>query len=238
MRTRDGNALALAPVRLAAWLLPWLFAALANAAPSDALAELEGRLQRMASFSANFEQTVYGPFGEALQTTRGRLYLQRPGRLRWEVAAPYPQLVLADGESLWVHDPDLAQVTVRPLAEAAGTPGALLTGVAPQLGSAFSVQPLPEEEGEAAGLARYLMRPLAEDAVLQTATLGFATEDVLRRVDLVDHLQQTTRIVFTAAELNPVLDSALFQFEVPPGADVIGHVPVSQPEQLGEPSSD
>ena len=222
----------------AAWLLPCLFAPLANADPNDALAELEDRLQRMTSFSANFEQTVYGPFGEALQTTHGRLNLKRPGRLRWEVVAPYPQLVLADGESLWVHDPDLAQVTVQPLAEAAGTPGALLTGIAPQLGSTFSVQPLPEQEGEATGLARYLMRPLAEDAVLQTATLEFSADDVLRRVDLVDHLQQTTRIVFTAAELNPVLDSALFEFEVPPGADVIGNVPVSQSGQLGERGSD
>ena len=219
-------------------MLPWLFTAFAHAVPNEALAELEARLQRMTSFSANFEQTVYGPFGEALQTTHGRLYLQRPGRLRWEVAAPYPQLVLADGESLWVHDPDLAQVTVQPLAEAAGTPGALLAGIAPQLGSAFSVQPLPEEEGQEAGLARYLMRPLAEDAVLQTATLEFSADDLLRRVDLVDHLQQTTRIVFTAAELNPVLESTLFEFEVPPGADVIGHVPVSQSGQLGERGSD
>lgn len=222
----------------AAWLLPCLLAGFAHAAPNEALAELEARLQRMTSFSANFEQTVYGPFGEALQTTHGRLYLKRPGRLRWDVAEPYPQLVLADGESLWVHDPDLAQVTVQPLAEAAGTPGALLTGMAPQLEGAFNVEALPEEEGQQAGLARYTVRPLDEDSVLQTATLAFSADDMLHRVDLVDHLQQTTRIVFTAAELNPVLDSALFQFEVPPGADVIGHVPVSQPEQLGEPSPD
>ena len=224
--------------RPAAWLLPCLFAAFANGAASEALTELEARLQRMTSFSASFEQTVYGPFGEALQTTNGRLYLKRPGRLRWDVAEPYPQLVLADGESLWIHDPDLEQVTVQPLAEAAGTPGALLTGVAPQLDGAFDVRALAEDEGQDAGLARYMVRPLDEDSVLQTATLAFSADDVLHRVDLVDHLQQTTRIVFTATELNPVLDSALFQFEVPPGADVIGHVPVSQPEQLGEPSPD
>lgn len=206
------------------WLLAAPFAAAATGTP-DALADLERRLQRMASFQANFEQRVANQFGETLQTTTGRIHLKRPGRLRWEVAAPYPQLVLADGQSLWVHDPDLAQVTVRPLAEAvAGTPAAFLTGMADDLGDAFSVARLPDEPP--AGTVRYAVRPQDDSSVLREAVVTFS-HGVLSAIDLVDYLQQTTHVVFTAAEVNPELDSALFEFQVPPGADVIGRIPDS-----------
>lgn len=180
----------------------------------------------MASFQANFEQRVANQFGETLQTTTGHIHLLRPGRLRWEVAVPYPQLVLADGQSLWVHDPDLAQVTVRPLAEAvAGTPAAFLTGMADDLGDAFSVARLPDEPR--AGTVRYAVQPQDDSSVLREAVVTFSPSGVLSAIDLVDYLQQTTHVVFTAAEVNPELDSALFEFQVPPGADVIGRIPDS-----------
>ena len=208
-----------------------------TAAETPALADLERRLQGMASFRADFEQTVQSRFGETLQTTSGRMHLQRPGRLRWEVAAPYPQLVLADGESLWVHDPDLAQVTVQPLAEAvAGTPAVFLTGLpgaAPDLARDFAVTvplaPTPPDR-----LARYALRPRDPGSVLREAVLAFGEGAMLRGIDIVDHLGQTTRIVFRAAALNPVLPSGLFVFEVPPEADVIGHVPAARSDRPGQ----
>lgn len=209
------------------------------AVETPALADLERRLQGMASFQADFEQTVQSRFGETLQTTSGRMHLQRPGRLRWQVAAPYPQLVLADGESLWVYDPDLAQVTVQPLAEAvAGTPAVFLTGLpgaAPDLARDFAVTvpPTPPDR-----LARYALRPRDPGSVLREAVLAFGEGAMLRGIDIVDHLGQTTRIEFGAATLNPVLPSGLFEFEVPPEADVIGHVPASQSGGFGGPNQD
>ncbi len=208
-----------------------------TAAETPALADLERRLQGMASFQADFEQTVQSRFGETLQTTSGRMHLRRPGRLRWEVAAPYPQLVLADGESLWVYDPDLAQVTVQPLAEAvAGTPAVFLTGLpgaAPDLARDFAVTvplaPTPPDR-----LARYALTPRDPGSVLREAVLAFGEGAMLRGIDIVDHLGQTTRIEFRAAAMNPVLPSGLFVFEVPPEADVIGHVPAARSDRPGQ----
>lgn len=229
------------PRRATVRLLACLAAAGAGAQAAPALEALERRLQAMTSFQADFEQTVLNRFGETLQTTSGRMYLERPGRLRWDVAAPYPQLVLADGESLWVHDPDLAQVTVQPLAEAvAGTPAAFLTGLpgmAPALARDFDVHvpPAPPD-----GRPRYALRPRDSSSVLREAVLAFGEDGLLRGIDIVDHLGQTTRIAFRAVALNPVLPSGLFEFEVPPEADVIGHVPASRPAGAGggEPAQD
>ena len=207
------------------------------AAETSTLADLERRLQGMASFQADFELTVLNRFGETLQTTSGRMHLQRPGRLRWEVAAPYPQLVLADGESLWVYDPDLAQVTVQPLAEAiAGTPAVFLAGLpggASDLARDFDAT-VPPASTPPDGLARYALAPRDPGSVLREAVLAFAEDAMLRGIDIVDHLGQSTRIAFTAAVMNPVLPSGLFEFEVPPEADVIGHVPASRAAQPGQ----
>lgn len=210
----------------------------AQAEEEGASAELERLLADVATFAAEFEQVVANSYGEVLQTSTGRMRLQRPGRLRWEVDAPYPQLLVADGRSLWVFDPDLEQATVRPLSEAIeGTPAAFLIdagGAAAQ----FHVRRAAPNEGDAA--QRFVLAPRDAGAVLREATLSFSNAGAPSGIDIVDHLNQRTRIAFTAARLNPVLESTLFDFEVPAGIDVIGDVPprgqgAAHPERSARP---
>ena len=133
--------------------------------------ELEALLAGMTSFQARFEQTVLNRFGEELQTTTGSMHLQRPGRLRWEVDDPYAQLLLADGESLWIYDPDLLQVTVQPLAPAIeGSPATFLTGVASDVRPHFAVQAVqpPMPDGK-----RFVLEPLADTSVFRDARSPF-----------------------------------------------------------------
>ena len=130
----------------------------AGASPVDA-AELEVLLNGMKSFRAEFRQTVAGHLGEVLQTSTGRMHLERPGRLRWEVDDPYPQLVLADGDSVWVYDPDLEQVTVQPLVETLeGSPAVFLTGASADVEAHFAV--VEEDNGDARqGERRFVLTP-------------------------------------------------------------------------------
>lgn len=206
----------------------------ASASPVDA-AELEELLNGMRSFRAEFRQTVTSHLGEALQTSTGRMHLERPGRLRWEVDDPYPQLVLADGDSVWIYDPDLEQATVQPLAETVeGSPAIFLTGTA-DLENHFTV--VEEAEGsEQDGARRFVLTPrddpardAASGSLFRRITVRFSARGVLMGLDVVDHLEQVTAIAFTAAALNPVLESSLFDFEVPEGVDVIGDIPANPP---------
>ena len=88
--------------------------------PDEALARFVDRVETL---SADFEQIERDDRDEVLQSSRGHLWLQRPGRFRWEVTEPFSQLVVADGDTLWNYDPDLAQATRRPAREAnAGIP--------------------------------------------------------------------------------------------------------------------
>ncbi len=200
--------------------LPLLIAPFAGA---DDSARLERLLGDMASFQAEFEQVTMNRFGDVMQTVAGRMRLQRPGRLRWEVDEPYPQLVLADGELLWVFDPDLDQVTVQPLAEAIeGWPAAFLTGIDADLARQFEVRAL---QGAADVGARFVLEPRHPGSVFREATLTFTAAGRLAELAIADHLEQTTRIAFAAAERNPAQAPTLFEFEVPPGVDVIGEIP-------------
>ena len=209
--------------------------ACSSTAHAQAAAELEQILGDMAAFEAQFEQVVTNSFGETLQRSTGRMHLQRPGMLRWEVDEPYPQLLLADGVSLWTYDPDLEQATVQPLAEAIdGTPAAFLLDVGGPGAARFHVRRKAGESGEDGEESHFVLEPRDPSSVLREASLSFTSAGAPAGIAIVDHLNQHTRISFTAATVNPVLESALFEFEVPQGIDVIGDVPRPDPEHPAE----
>lgn len=198
----------------------WLTAALAVlplAACAGAVDDLKRFLHDTRTFQADFTQTLVTRSGRAPQASSGSVALQRPGKLRWEIRQPVPQLVVGDGEKIWMHDPELEQVTVRPAGQAlGGTPAALLAGSG-DLERDFQLVEAPAAEG----LAWVDATPRRSDAGFERLRLGFA-EGELRAMELFDSFGQVTRIRFSGVKRNPSLSAALFRFTPPPGVDVIG----------------
>ena len=189
------------------------------AGDGQALAAL---LDSMVSYRADFEQVVTGQFGEILQTATGTMHLKRPGRLRWDVDEPYPQLVVSDGEYVWVYDPDLEQATVQLLDETVeGTPMMFLTDTA-VLEKYFRVRKESAQSGQ-----RFALSPRDPEStsLFREITLAFSADGGLTGLDIVDDLGQKTAMVFRHGQVDPVLESRLFEFEVPAGVDVIGNLP-------------
>ena len=84
---------------------------------------LRDYLNGLESFSAAFAQERYDEYGELLETASGRCLVKRPGRFRWSYTSPYLQSIIGDGDTLWIYDEDLEQVTVNPMGEIqAGSP--------------------------------------------------------------------------------------------------------------------
>ncbi len=191
------------------------------APPSD---RLRGLLEPMARFGAEFEQIVVGANGRTLQAAQGTVHVERPGRLRWEVVAPYPQLIVSDGTDLIVFDPDLEQATVRPLAEAPrDTPGRLLTGELDELDRLFDVAEDSQDTGDG-----FVLRPRGDDALFDRIRLEFAGP-LLAGIDIVDHLDQLTRVRFRNQSLSPALEPGLFELVLPDGVDVLRDVGSGEP---------
>src|SRR4029453_5924159 len=104
-------------------------AAFASAAHADAIGRFKSFLSTTQSARADFEQQVFGREGKVTQTSKGMFVFLRPGGFCWTCAKPVGQVIVGDGERVWIHDRDLNQVTVRRLSKALGsTPAALLAG--------------------------------------------------------------------------------------------------------------
>lgn len=203
----------------------------AHAAPP--VDRLRALLEPMARFGAEFEQVVVGANGRTLQSARGTVHVERPGRLRWEVLTPYPQLIVSDGADLIVFDPDLKQATVRPLAAAPrDTPGRLLTGELDELDRLFDVADDAATAGERAGEEGegdgFVLRPRGDDSLFDHIRLEFAGP-LLAGIDIVDHLDQLTRVRFRNQSLSPALEPGLFELVIPDGVDVLRDVGSVQP---------
>ena len=166
---------------------------------------------------ADFEQTVRDRAGKVLQQAKGRFVFQRPGKFRWVYDKPVDQVIVGDGERVWIHDRDLNQVTVRKLSRALGsTPAALLAGSA-DVEKAFELS----DAGTRDGLEWLEARPREREAGFERVRMGFDAEG-LRAMELLDHFGQTTLLRFMSLQPNAKVDPKEFRFEPPKGADVLG----------------
>jgi outer membrane lipoprotein carrier protein len=180
--------------------------------------EVEKYLGGLASWSADFEQTIDDGHGNVLRTAAGRLYLQRPGKFRWDYSKPSEQLVLADGKQIWFYDKDLAQANVRDMdTSLASTPASLLSGSG-SVSTQFNVTAI----APSAGLTWYQLVPKHADTDFQVVRIGFTKSGELASMFLADKLSQITQLTFSNSKRNDKFAPDLFTFVPPPGVDVIG----------------
>jgi outer membrane lipoprotein carrier protein len=206
-------------IALAALALPLAVTAAANPLAGDRSALIE-RLQATGVYAAEFTQTVYGMRGEVLERSEGYVRLQRP-QFKWVVNEPYPQVLVTEGEQLKLYDPDLEQLTIRPLGEALkDTPVSLLTQEAVAIGENFNVMRVADGSGDG-GIEIFVIEPTAADTLYREILLHFSGA-VLTGLDILDHLGQRTEIRFDPAPDLRSVDPAEFTLTVPPGTDVVG----------------
>lgn len=191
-----------------------LAAQTANAAAID---KLHRFLEATKTVRADFTQIVVAKNGRKPQQSSGVMMFSRPGKFRWQIEKPYSQLLVGDGDKIWIHDPDLRQVTVKKVGAALGsTPAALLAGDN-TLEKNFTLR----EAGEREELEWLEALPKSPDSGFEKLLLGFAGND-LKAMELFDNFGQTTHLLFSRLERNPSLAPTLFRFTPPAGADVIG----------------
>ena len=186
-------------------------------ADASAIERFKTFLRTTQAARAGFEQRVQDRTGRLVQESKGRFVFLRPGRFRWEYSKPVDQLIVGDGERVWIYDRDLSQVTVRRISKALGsTPAALLAGSS-DVEKAFTLS----EAGERDGLEWLDAAPKEQEAGFERIRLGFGVAGV-QAMELTDHFGQTTLLRFFDFERNPRVDLSSFRFEPPKGVDVLG----------------
>ncbi|MDQ2696708.1 MAG: outer membrane lipoprotein chaperone LolA, partial [Pseudomonadota bacterium] len=188
-------------------ILVWLLAPALPASAAEA-PWVDRYFRGLQSLEADFVQQVFDADDRLMQTSSGHLVMQRPGRFRWDYTEPYQQLIVADGERLWVYDVDLEQVTVRPLGEALGaTPLALLSGTAP-IEDTFTVA--GETTGRE-GWRWYELHPKDPQSEFQRLRIAFNGPS-LQAIELEDALNQRTRLEFRNVRRDVAIDAGRLRF--------------------------
>lgn len=212
-------------------LTVFLAAASIGGVSAGGLKSLETFVRTVKTGQADFTQVVTSPAREGqaprVKTSSGQFEFSRPNRFRFDYAKPFVQTIVADGQTLWLHDVDLNQVTARKQAAVLGaTPAALIASAADvqALQADFVLADAPDK----GGLQWVLATPKSKDGQLQSVRVGFraagdaaAPSSTLEVLEILDSFGQRSVLTFGGFKLNPALPANSFQFKVPPGADVI-----------------
>ncbi len=196
----------------------WLLVAVAmDAAAADLVSDYFSGLE---TFQSEFKQTVVDSSGEQVQSSEGTVWIQKPGRFRWDYRTPYRQLIVADGQRLWTYDEDLEQATVKAVDEAlSSTPAMLLSGFRPL--SEVMTWRQDESEGDERW---FTLDPRESDTAVETVRIAFENGQ-LSVIEVTDGFGNHTRIQFLQIRRNQTIDPALFQLQLPDGTDIIGDSP-------------
>ena len=192
--------------------------ALAAAAPAQAsaVAALREFLAQTKTARGEFTQQVTRGSAQAAPPSTGTFFFERPGRFRWIYVAPYEQVLVADGQRLFLYDKDLNQVTVRKIAAALpASPASILFG-----GTDFERDFVVSDAGTRDGVEWLQAVPRAKDSQFERIEIGFRDSVPVAMV-LADSFGQVSRLAFSRFERNATLDPQLFRFVPPPGADVL-----------------
>ncbi|MEK6245744.1 MAG: outer membrane lipoprotein chaperone LolA [Pseudomonadota bacterium] len=185
-------------------------------ANSSSLERFQSYLRTTQAARADFQQKVFDKTGKVVQESRGSFSFLRPGRFRWTYVKP-PQVIVGDGDRVWIHDADLNQVTVRRVSRVLGaSPASLLAG-ASDIEKAFELV----ESGEKDGLEWLEAKPREKESGFERIRLGMSTSGV-EAMELLDHFGQTTVLRFSNMVRNPQFDAGTFRFTPPKGVDVLG----------------
>jgi len=199
-------------------LLVALVLALAGAsgvAHADAIERLRAFVADVKSGKASFTQTATSADGKRSKTSSGEFEFQRPNRFRFVYTKPFEQVIVADGQRVWIYDADLNQASSRPLTKAIGaTPAALLAGGT--LDNDFVLA----DDGSSDGIDWVRATPKAKDGPFRSMRIGFRGAD-LAAVDIVDAFGQRSLLRFGDMAANVALPAERFRFVPPKGADVV-----------------
>jgi len=201
----------------------FLLLACALAARASGLDALENFVKNARSGRAEFSQVVTGPArdGQAVRskTSSGTFEFVRPNRFRFNYKKPFEQTIVADGQTLWLYDADLRQVTQRKQAQVLAQTPAALIAAAPDLATLrkdFNLEAAADKDG----LQWVRATPKVKEGQLHSINVGFRGND-LAALEILDSFGQRSVMTFNKMEMNAAVGPEVFNFKPPQNADVV-----------------
>jgi len=180
---------------------------------------VQRRFDATLDFTATVEQELVVAAAGRTLTARGTVTFKRPGKMRWTLQNDEPQVIVADGHTLWFYQPDEQQVLKAPFQSAfrSTTPVSFLIGVG-RIRDDFEVSLEGADDGHV--LLALIPRNNSGDVGRLRLTVAASSYDIVG-AEIHDPAGNVTRLRFSDLQRNRGVDDSLFRFDVPPGVDVI-----------------
>lgn len=189
-------------------------------------AKVEAQYARTKDLQADFTQETLFEGFETGFSSSGKLYLKKPGLLRWDYLEPSNEQIYVDGDQVMMYVPAHQQVVKGTLTQMAASKGplALLQDVG-TLSQQFSiVDSSAEDRGDGAVPVLTLVPkptgdtpPTMKKIVLKLMPDSF----LIQAITLFESSGNVSHVVFDHIQVNQGVSTKLLQFEVPSGVVVV-----------------
>jgi outer membrane lipoprotein carrier protein len=194
---------------------------LAESAQQKTLNAIQKQFDTVNTFKADFEQKSFVKLMNQTQKAKGKVLIEKPGKMRWEYKAPEPQILVSDRKTLWLYVPEDEQVTKVPVASiySSNTPALFLSGRG-KLAEIFNILQVVEEENE----ITVALGPKSEDQNLDRLVLYVDNKNYqITGSTVYDKLGNKTDIRFQNIKINVDIPAETFQFNIPEGVELLDY---------------
>lgn len=193
----------------------------------DVVKQIQARYEKTKDLQADFTQKTRIEGFERPVTSSGKVYIKKPGRLRWDYLDPANEEIYVNHDDVKVYVPEHKQVLVGKLTQMAASkaPLELLQGAA-KLTESFDVEPTPGKERGLGGIRRITLIPKAKDqestrSLQKIVVEVFPKTYFIRTVSLHEISGNVATFEFSGLKPNVGLGQELFDFKAPPDAEVV-----------------
>lgn len=194
-----------------------------NDAEQQIVDKVQSRYESTLELEAEFTQRATLRTLNETQVSSGKVYIKKPGKMRWDYLEPEPQVILLRDDYLSVYTPELNQLVEQPITNLyrAKTPATFLAGRA-KLEELFYVE-VEGVNGSGPGAAWSLtLRPKEENPQLRELRLEVDQESYdIKRSIIIDHFGNETDIRYINIRTNHGLEEDVFTLELPPGVEKV-----------------
>lgn len=191
-------------------LLISLFSVAANAVTDAQL--LKEKLAKFSILNAEFSQRVSTPEGKILNDSLGTLAISRPGKFRWEVTSPEEELIVSDGQTMWMYSPFIEQVTLLNLSDAIqGTPFILLSGANESQWANYEVTKMKNQ---------FKVTDISGSVQDRTFIFEFNNSGNVSKFVVLEEQGQRSEFTLHHKKLAKAWNESFFEFSIPDGVEI------------------
>ncbi len=193
----------------------------------EVVKQLQARYEKTKDLQAEFSQKTKIEGFERPVMSSGKVYIKKPGRLRWDYLDPATEQIYVNQDDVKVYVPEHKQVLVGKLTQMAASkaPLELLQGAA-KLNESFEIEPTPGKARGAGGLPLITLMPKAKEREstqnLQKIVVEvFPKTYYIRTVSLHEISGNIAVFEFSNLQPNLELGHEVFDFKAPPDTEVV-----------------